>query len=256
MKITTRSWKAFGFFSLLFSLLVLSGCADALVDGGAPAEETLEASASLKKNKFRHTHLMDQALKQVAGKSMSGGQLNLIVKLADGVIDKQRVLERYRVLDRFRVLERYEYNTVFNGWAWEITDESGQNDYYALLSELMQDDDILWFEPDFDVTTPEANTASGGSGQMLPWSVAAIGGEQSWAESGNGEGSVNVDIYVLDTGVAQASNNDSNDDLRLTENIDLGFNRSSQRWLCLPAAGTPPAPQPVFSSPAFCAAEH
>ena len=38
--------------------------------------------------------------------------------------------------------------------------------------------------------------------------------------------------------------------------VQLGFNRSSQRWLCLPAAGTPPAPQPVFSSPAFCAAEH
>ena len=34
------------------------------------------------------------------------------------------------------------------------------------------------------------------------------------------------------------------------------FNWSSQQWLCVPAAGTRPAPQPVCSSPAFCAAEH
>lgn len=221
MKTTFCSWKALGILPLLLGLLVLSGCADALVGGEDPAAETPETPVSLKQNKFRHAHLLDQAIKEVAGKSMSGSQLNLIVKLADGVIDKQRVLERYRVLDRFRVLERYEYETVFNGWAWEITDDSGLNDYHAFLAELMQDDDILWFEPDFDMSTPEANTASGGSGQMLPWSVAAIGGQQSWAESGNGEGSVDVDIYVLDTGVAQANNSDPDDDFRLTGNVDF-----------------------------------
>ena len=33
------------------------------------------------------------------------------------------------------------------------------------------------------------------------------------------------------------------------------FNRPSQQWLCGPTAGTHLAPRPVFSSPAFCAAE-
>jgi transposase InsO family protein len=37
--------------------------------------------------------------------------------------------------------------------------------------------------------------------------------------------------------------------------VQPGFNRSSQQCLCLPAAGTRPAPQPVSSSAAFCAAE-
>lgn len=220
IKTTTRSWKALGILPVLLGLLLLSGCADALVDGAEPAQKT-PVSVTLKESKLRHAHLMDRAVKQVAGKSMSGGQLNLIVKLADGVIDKQRVLERYRVLDRFRVLERYEYNTVFNGWAWEITDEWGQNEYQDLLNELIEDDDILWFEPDFDITMPEANATSGGSGQQVPWSVAAIGGQESWAHSGDGWGTVDVDLYVLDTGVAQADPSDPNDDFRLTENIDF-----------------------------------
>lgn len=225
MRNETTSWTSLALLPMLFCVLVLSGCADSLVD--ADHSDELETELTPTDGKLRHAHLLDRALKQSAGKSMSGQQLNLIVKLSEqGTIEKQRVLERYRVIERYRVLERYEYSTVFEGWAWEISDSTGQNDYYALLDELAQDDDILWFEPDFDITIPEATISSGQSGQMTPWSVAAIGGQQSWAESGNGEGTVDVDIYVLDTGVAQANNNDGNDDLHLRSNIDFrpGFN--------------------------------
>ena len=66
------------------------------------------------------------------------------------------------------------------------------------------------------------NASSGGSGQQIPWSVSAVGGESSWAVSGDGSGSVNVDLYILDTGI-------SNDDLNVVENIDFRDGLSDAR---------------------------
>ena len=119
---------------------------------------------------------------------------------------------------RYAVLR---YDGVFEGLAWIIEDSTGANDFQDFLDSLALDPDILWFEPDFEVTLPPSNARGGGSGQQVPWSVAAIGGQSSWAVSGDGQGDVNVDLYILDTGIANADNNDPNDDLALVESLDF-----------------------------------
>ena len=85
----------------------------------------------------------------------------------------------------------------------------------------MKDSDIAWFEPDFTVMLPKSDIMANHSGQIVPWSVTAVGGEHSWAASGDGTGYVqNVDVYVLDTGVAQGRDNNK-DDLVTGEHIDF-----------------------------------
>ncbi len=219
-----NGWRVLSMLALA-ALIGLTGCADSFT-----GHDELESPRSARYDgpKFRHQHLFDQALtRRSAGKSQSSDDLHLIVKLADHVVDKQKVLERYRVmdrykvLDRYRVLDRFDYNSVFNGWAWQIEDSLGTTDFDPFLAELTQDPDILWFEPDFDVDSPPSNASPGAQGQQIPWSVAAIGGTQSWAVSGDGTGSVDIDLYVLDTGIANADNDDPNDDLALVENLDF-----------------------------------
>lgn len=212
----------------LFVSGVLTGCADAVFTDDDPAVEARQTHTG---PKLRHAHLMDRATKRAVGKSASSQTLGLIVA-AQSTVDKQKIVERYRtaerykIANRYKIAERYDYNHAFPGVAWIIDDSLGLGDYQEFLDTLAADPDILWFEPDFDVTTPPSDAAPGGSGQQIPWSVAAIGGQSSWAVSGDGTGSVDVDVYILDTGIANANNSDPNDDLALVESIDFrdGFN--------------------------------
>lgn len=94
----------------------------------------------------------------------------------------------------------------------------------------MNDPDIAWFEPDFGIVMPGPSTSGSSSGQQIPWGVAAIDGMESWTISGNGSGSVDVLVYILDTGVANADSGDPYDDLALVESRDF-------RDLTMPNAG-------------------
>ena len=195
----------------LVAAVLLTGCIDSMMspdDAEAPSRAVENAGA-----KFRHTHLLERAFKPAMGKSASAQTLGLIMAIQSGV-DKQRVLDRYRVFDRFRVTDRFGYDHVFHGFAVTVDDTTGLGDYYDFLDALAADPDVLWFEPDFDVLLPPSNGAASSRGQMVPWSVAAIGGQTSWTVSGDGQGSVNVDLYVLDTGI-------SNSDLDIVESLDF-----------------------------------
>jgi len=193
-----------------------AGCTDLVV-----SNEDAEVLGRADSGKLRHEHLLDRAVRyDAAGKSASNGQLGLIIAVQAGV-SKQRVVERYRVSERYRINERYDYEYVFDGFAWSVDDLAGSSDYQAFLDALAQDPDILWFEPDFDVNLPASQVLPGAGGQVVPWSVAAIGGQTSWAQSGDGQGAVEVDLYILDTGVAAADPGDPEDDLRIVENIDF-----------------------------------
>ncbi len=201
--------------ALLLGSLLFTGCTDGIFS----VEDTAEMSSLSQGGKFRQAHLLDRALRYEAGKSASGGELGLIVALPDG-IDKQRIFDRYKIFQRYRVFQRYEYDNVLYGFAWSIEDTLGA-DYQDFLDALTADPEILWFEPDFDVNSPLSSAAQSGSGQQVPWSVAAVGGTTSWAVSGDGSGSVNVDVFILDTGI-------SNTDLNVVERIDFrdGFNNT------------------------------
>jgi hypothetical protein len=148
--------------------------------------------------------------------------LGLIFEVFSG-IDKQKVLERLKVLERekvlerFKVLERYDFSWTFSGWAITVTDTTGADNFDDFIEALAADDEIAWFEPDFSIEMPVSSSVSSGGGQQVPWSVAAVGGQFSTAESGNGSGSVDVDVYVVDSGV-------SNSDLNVVSAIDFRGN--------------------------------
>ncbi|NNE35026.1 MAG: S8 family serine peptidase [Rhodothermales bacterium] len=214
-------------FILALTGSVLSGCTDNPVSSEVAGDslelqEDLAERAGSRTNqvKFRNPHLMERALSSdKAGKS--GDKLNLIFAVNKqrlieryGIVERFRVLERYRLLERWRLLERFEYQHAFDGFAISIEDGLGLEDYTEFLTALAADDEILWFEPDFEVSTPEASSSGSPSGQMIPWNVAAIGARESWAASGDGAGSVDVDVYVLDTGV-------SHDDVNVASSMDF-----------------------------------
>ena len=209
--------------ALFLSTTLLTGCADGVFTA---AEDTTTTQHIVDTDKFRQAHLLDRALRAEPGKSASSGTLGLIIGVQSGV-DKQKVVDRYRIADRYkvanryRVSHRYRYDNVFNGFAWTIEDSLGLSDYQEFLDTLALDPDIIWFEPDFDVNSPPSNTSSSSSTQEIPWSVAAVGGQTSWTVSGNGSGNVNVHVFILDTGVAQADNHDPNDDLALYGSLDF-----------------------------------
>ena len=211
MRIVVRRTLKVLALAALAMVLGLTGCTDTLTDYG---DIDAELGAYHTEGKFRQAHLLERAVKGgTAGKSASNNEIGLIISVQSGV-EKQRVIDRYRVANRFRVSNRFNYDYVFDGFAWVVDDTTGQNDYREFFDLLAADPDILWFEPDFDVDARPSQAVSGGAGQMIPWSVAAIGGMESAAQSGNGSGTVGVDIYVLDTGV-------SNNDINVTEDLDV-----------------------------------
>ncbi len=211
----TRPFSALLLLVTFFASIILTGCADGVFSVEDPAETYRRTDG----DKFRQAHMIERAYRAAPGKSASSQTLGLIVSAQSGV-DKQRMIERFRAIERFRMIERFDYDNALYGFAWTIEDLEGSSDYQEFLDALANDPDVLWFEPDFDMTSPDANPTSSGSGQEVPWSVAAVGGQTSWAVSGDGQGDVNVQVYVLDTGVAKADNGDPNDDLALVENID------------------------------------
>lgn len=203
---------------LLVGLVAFSGCSDTFTGGEETAPEL-----TLSQGKMRHPYLMDQAYSSKgSGKFGNESSLNLILSIdKQSTLERYNVLERYTTLERYNVLERYEYNNVFGGYAITVEDSLGLSEYNAFLNELENDPDIIWYEPDFSVDLPEASFSAAQTGQLIPWSVAVIGGEDSWTKSGNGSGVVDVDVFILDTGVARALANDPDDDLYLYASEDI-----------------------------------
>ncbi len=216
-------------FSCFFVFTLLTGCNDNFAGFDDPPKDRKQTTTPVTAGKLRHPDLMSRA-RQPRGAGKFGNQyaLRLVFSIDKqsvleryGTLDRYAVLERYTTLDRYAVVERYDYENVFAGFAITIDDSLGLSDYNAFLDQLELDPDILWYEPDYSVTLPTATGITGSTGQQVPWSVAAIGGMSSWTRSGDGHGSVGVDVYILDTGVAHASTNDPDDDLNLVENIDF-----------------------------------
>ncbi len=200
--------------ALIMGFFVLSGCTDSFT---GPDDYGTTVDQSDQPNKFRHANLMDRALRSGSGEfaGKTDNALGLIFKInKQRVLERYKILERYRVLERYKLMERYEYTSAFDGFAVTFEDTTGGTDFSSVISALQADSDIEWFEPDFSVETPASSELTGEVGQTIPWSVAYVGGQTSSTISGDGSGSVDVDVYVIDTGV-------SNDDLNIVESIDF-----------------------------------
>ena len=191
---------------IVVGLFTFAGCADSFT----AYDQAETARTAYDGPKLRHAHLLDRAVRTTGVSKGASAPVGLIIK-ANGIAS------RYKITERYGLATRYEYNEVFYGLATEVDGDQLDD----ILAEMATDPDIIWVEPDFNVTMPPSNATNGGSGQQIPWSVAAVGGQTSWAVSGDGQGNVNVDVYILDTGVANADNNDPHDDLALVESIDF-----------------------------------
>ncbi|WP_457654504.1 hypothetical protein [Rhodocaloribacter sp.] len=203
---------------LLVGLVVFSGCSDTFT-----GEEEASPELTLSRGKMRHPYLMDQAYSSKgSGKFGNESSLNLILSInKQSTLERYNVLERYTTLERYNVLERYEYDNAFGGYAITVEDSLGLSEYNAFLNELENDPNIIWYEPDFSVDLPEASFSTAQTGQLIPWSVAVIGGEDSWTKSGDGSGVVDGDVFILDTGVARALVDAPDDDLYLYASEDI-----------------------------------
>ncbi len=185
---------------LVVAMISLSGCTDSLTgyDEAEPARVVNEVSSRTPTEKFRHANLLDRAVKPgsstEAGKTGSGNDVLRIIF----ALEPQRVFERYKVLNRYKVLHRYEYDKVFDGFAITVMDSLGLNDFDEFIELLLNDPDILWFEPDITVINkPKAvNSKTGNNDQMLPWGVDRIGAYKRKVKDVK-----QVNLFVMDTGV-------------------------------------------------------
>ena len=196
---------------IFFSPAFLQGC-DGMLGSEDPSIIDMTTSPD---EKFRHEALLDRAIKRNAGSKSGSDEIGLIIAIEpQRVLDRYKILDRYRILDRYKILDRYEYNEAFDGFAITVEDIAGLSEYNEFLDMLESDPDILWFEPDFNIETPLPTASSGETLQFIPWSVAAVGGKDSWTRSGDGQGEVDVDVFILDTGT-------TNDELNIVESLDF-----------------------------------
>ncbi len=184
-------------------LLLVSGCSEQFLPHELSDDTAEQIIGSEGFGKLRHGHLLSHSNKFVS-QGKDGDQTGLGLVL---VFDRQE-------MEAQKVIERYEYGVSFDGYAVLVEDSLGLNDYAAFLAELDSDPLIAWYEPDFGMSMPLIADNIDDSGQMIPWSVAVVGGMQSLAASGDGRDSVPIDLFVLDTGV-------SNSDVNVVEAVDF-----------------------------------
>lgn len=203
---------------LVAGLLLAPACGDLPTDAALTEEPQAAASDTTASSKV---HLFELSDLQSQDQMSKGGLLDIgiIVGFRDSTVSSSGIASRYGIASRF------EYNTVFDGLAGTV----GLLELPGVLAGMIGDDDVAWVEPDLNLSVIDAlvNTTLGvlnlttntlfgilQTKQVTPWSITAIEGHRSWTRSGNGSGSVNVDVYVFDTGANHA-------DLNVTECLDF-----------------------------------
>ena len=165
-------------------------------------------------SKMRHAHLFGAGSDGAAGKVLDRyaeyqTSTEFILGFSDTVLDAQKVLDRYSLESGVNVKRLLKKS--INGFPMHI-DADQLN---RLLSIIELDNDIAWMEPDSEFTfAPSGKTWSMESGQKVITNVLHAKGTQSSTNPGDGQGSVDIDIYILDTGV-------DHPDLMVVERVDL-----------------------------------
>lgn len=165
-------------------------------------------------SKMRHAHLFGSGSDGAAGKVLDRyaeyqTSTEFILGFSDTVLDAQKVLDRYSLQSGVNVKRLLKKS--INGFSMHI-DADQLN---RLLSIIELDNDIAWMEPDPEFTfAPSGKTWSMESGQKVITNVLHAKGTQSSTNPGDGKGSVDIDIYILDTGV-------DHPDLNVVERVDF-----------------------------------
>ena len=180
-------------------LIGLVGC-DSVTEAPPP-----DAPATAKLRHWDLTSLDGQEL------ARRGGDVDFIVTFQD-IRRRSYIRDSYCDQD---IRRRSYIRDSFPGMAGTVSAENLD----ALLECMVADPDVKFIEPNLPVPTPDEGTRyvplnedwqgkpsddykyESASGQVLPWNVKEIKGEDSSARSGNGSGSVNVDVFVIDTNI-------------------------------------------------------
>ncbi len=205
---TTFPLALFSTFLLLGSLL-LSGCADsALTEQG---EVTVQGSS-----KMRQAHLFGQS--DGAGKTLDRyeellASNDFIVGTSDIVLDISATLERYDAMEGTRI--KRIFRKSFLGFSIHV-EEDGSMTIPGFLDIIENDDEIAWIEPEpkFSPWHKSGKIKNMPNTQHLVSSLMQANGQQSSAYPGDGAGSVDLDLYIIDTGVEHP-------DLNVVERIDF-----------------------------------
>ncbi len=197
----------FSTFLLLGSLL-LSGCADsAFTEQG---EVTVQGSS-----KMRQAHLFGQS--DGAGKVLERYEELLatndfIIGVSDIVLDISATLERYDAMEGTRI--KRIFRKSFLGFSIHVKGD-GSMTIPGCLDIIENDDEIAWIEPEPKFSQPQSGKIKNmPNAQQLVSNLSNIGALQSSANPGDGAGSVDVDLYIIDTGVEHP-------DLNVVERIDF-----------------------------------
>jgi len=206
-----RRWISLAIVALLFfSPAFLQGC-DGLISTNESEADNQAAATS----KMRHSHLFGNGSEGNAGKVLDRyaeyqTSTEFILGFSDTVLDAQKILDRYSLESGVKV-KRLLHKSI-NGFAMHI--DADQLD--RLLNIIENDDDIAWMEPDPEFTFAPAGRiwSMEHGGQRLVNSLTKVGGNDSSTNPGDGKGSVDIDIYILDTGI-------NHPDLNIVERIDF-----------------------------------
>jgi subtilisin family serine protease len=184
----------------LAAALSVAGC-DAVSDPGpAPAD------APAASGKLRHWNLLHAAGAPGQAAATTGDSVEIIVTFTDDVDDPEAASDT--TFGGQEVRRRTYYRDSFPGVALTVP-IAGLD---PLLDALMVSDLVAFVEPDLllaHVVGPPTYVdqltlrLSYGLGewnllQVRPWSVKKVEADASWARSGNGSGTVDADVYVID----------------------------------------------------------
>jgi hypothetical protein len=126
-------------------------------------------------------------------------------------------------VDAFAGMERYATSSAmkpkrvfrhgFNGFSAE-TDNMIGKELSAWKRALNADPDIRWYEENTRLHEQSEGAKNMHKGQWVPGSLRKVGGDVSSAQSGDGAGTIDVDIYIIDSGV-------DHPDVNVVERIDF-----------------------------------
>ncbi|MEL6772048.1 MAG: S8 family serine peptidase [Bacteroidota bacterium] len=197
---------------LIGGLLVTVGCDMASID---PQTEALAPTS-----KLRHWDLLDRT--DASGtspvlrafSSAEQDSVGVMVTFEDGTNVDQAEAELDQVFGTLAVRGRKYYRDGFEGAAIVVS----ADDVNALINVLQGTPYVKFIEPDvplvFDFEEALVDLSES-NGQVTPWQVYTANAHKGPAKAGNGRGSVDVDLFIIDTAI------EDNPDLNIVEAIRI-----------------------------------
>jgi len=160
-------------------------------------------SIQARSKKARHFSLLDRAIVSTDARKIIAGSdsVRLLLGTRAGAASDP-ALEA--VLDKYKIFNRFEYRSALRGVA--VTMPAAQVDSFMADADALSA--VSSIEPDAEMSYGAgADGTVTATSQEIPWAIRNSGADRSSTLAGNGGGAVDVDLYVLDTGVESSDVN-------------------------------------------------